>query len=535
MLEKMKIGRRLGVGFGVILALYIVLTAFALQRIYSLAYHHDQAYEHPFAVSTALHRINRNVIKIHDVLEHATDIDHKEAMAVLVDEIEALEEKVNDDFDIVGRLYLGDRMDYLEARAHFDKWMPVCDEIVALASEGRKAEAIQLERAVLMDELAQIEGGLAPLSAFAENMAKKLHDDAAESQDRAFRLMYALIALTILTIILLSRTITLSITEPLKKLSKATAEVGKGDLSTKIDVGTTDEIGELAADFNMMIANLQEATASRDEMNVEIEERMKLEEALKMANEALEDKVVERTKEVMEANVQLMRSEKLATIGRLSSSVGHELRNPLGVISNTAYFLKSRLGDEMDAKVKKHLDILTRTVSRANRVVSDLLDFSREKPIVLSMGDLNGLVVDALANVEVPKKVKVKKMLHVAPLDVEMDSAQMLHVIENLITNAVQAMPDGGSIEIESGVRNGHVELAIKDTGEGIPEDKLSQVFEPLYSTKVTGTGLGLAIVDGIVARHGGTVAVRSEEGAGTTFTVNLPRYSSEKGGGGAL
>ena len=327
-----------------------------------------------------------------------------------------------------------------------------------------------------------------------------------------------------------------SIYQPIKLLHYGTELIKAGDLELKVGTNARDEVGDLSRGIDSMTEKLTASLAvvmeTRDEMNIEIAERMKLEEALKRSNEALEGKVEERTKELVDANEQVVRSEKLAALGQFSSSVGHEIRNPLAIIAHSVYFLNMKLADK-DVKVKKHLHILMRTVERVDRVVTDLLDFSRETPLAMKKADLNRLVEEAISHVEVPERVSVKTDLREEAATVEMDSDQMLHVIENLVANAVQAMPGGGELEVVSGATDGYVELAVRDTGEGIDEEGLGKIFEPLYSTKKDGTGLGLAIVDGIVKRHGGTVEVTSEAGKGTKFTVRLPLMHGEGAAGG--
>jgi len=221
------------------------------------------------------------------------------------------------------------------------------------------------------------------------------------------------------------------------------------------------------------------------------------------------------------AQQQLIKAEKLATIGQLVASIAHELRNPLGVISNCVYFLKATL-TETDEETKETLEALDQTVARSNKVISDLLDFTRSRAPLLAEADLNQVVKDALGEVVVPEGVEV--VANLGDLSkVMLDAGQIQRVFLNVITNALQAMPKGGRLEVMTRQRNEFVEAAFKDTGEGIPQESLDRIFEPLFTTRAKGIGLGLTICKELVEGHGGTIKVKSEVGKGTTFTVRLP------------
>jgi PAS domain S-box-containing protein len=228
-----------------------------------------------------------------------------------------------------------------------------------------------------------------------------------------------------------------------------------------------------------------------------------------------------------EMQERLLRQEKLAAVGQLAGSVGHDLRNPLGVISNSAYYLNMRL-KEVDEKVKRHLDLLQAEVKRCNQIITDLLDFSRVAPPALENIDVNIVIKGTLTGMEVPENIAVKTHLDPNLPRTHADPGQIQRAFQNLISNAVQAMPEGGTLEIKTGVKDGFVEIAFKDTGEGIPEENLHKVFEPLFSTRAKGVGLGLAIVKGIIDGHEGRIEVESRVRKGTTCTVRLPVKGEE-------
>ena len=262
----------------------------------------------------------------------------------------------------------------------------------------------------------------------------------------------------------------------------------------------------------------------------DITERKRAEEALKGYSERLEEMVEKRTTGLRDAQEQLMRRERMAVIGQVGASVGHELRNPLGVIKNSVYYLNMKLGDA-DEKVKKHLKIMEREIARSNKIINDLLSFARGKKLVLQKTPINPIVQDALSRTEVPNEVAVMAELarDLPPLMADPDQVQQVFI--NLILNAAQAMPNGGRLQISTREKEGLIEVEFKDTGCGISEENLKKLFTPLFTTKARGIGLGLAVSKNIIEAHEGSIEVESpstglwtgEGGKGTTFRVKLP------------
>jgi len=255
--------------------------------------------------------------------------------------------------------------------------------------------------------------------------------------------------------------------------------------------------------------------------------RKKMEEQLKIYSQSLEQMVEERTKELRRAQDDLVRKEKLAVVGQLASSVGHELRNPLGVIGNSAYYLNMRLKDP-DEKIKKHVNILQREVERANKIISDLLDFSRASLPSLEKVEINSLLNSTLNHIKIPDNIILEAELSDKIPVVSADPGQIEQVFQNIILNAVQAMSTGGRLGIKTAVKDNFIEIKFNDSGKGIAEENLQDIFEPLYTTKTIGTGLGLSIVKSIVDKHQGQIEVESEPDKGTTFTVKLALYEKE-------
>ena len=254
----------------------------------------------------------------------------------------------------------------------------------------------------------------------------------------------------------------------------------------------------------------------------DITEQKRAEEALKEYSERLEEMVDERTKELRDAQEQLVRREKLAVLGQMSALVSHELRNPLGAISNAAYFLKITHSDA-DEITKEYLEIIAGEVRSADRIISDLLDFTRTRAPDRKEIGVSELMAQVLAKRPPPEGVEVTTEIAPDLPPVYVDTHQIRQVLGNLVTNAYQAMPEGGDLSIRAQVEEGVVALSVADTGMGISEENMAKLFEPLFTTKAKGLGLGLMVVKNLVEANGGSIEVESEVGKGSTFTVRLP------------
>jgi signal transduction histidine kinase len=225
-----------------------------------------------------------------------------------------------------------------------------------------------------------------------------------------------------------------------------------------------------------------------------------------------------------EAQEELVRKEKLATLGQLAGGVGHELRNPLGVIKNAVYYLNMVL--PADEKVRKHLEILDREVASANRIVTELLDFARTKVPVREAVGLGAIVRTALDRLLLPGAVTIELQLDESIPPALVDPQQVGQIILNFLLNAVQAMPEGGRMTVSTGEDRQGVFAAVEDTGGGIPTENLARIFQPLFTTKAKGIGLGLALARDLAVANGGQITVTSAVGRGSRFAVHFPKTS---------
>lgn len=224
------------------------------------------------------------------------------------------------------------------------------------------------------------------------------------------------------------------------------------------------------------------------------------------------------------AQQKLVERERLAAIGELSAVVAHEVRNPLGVLFNSIGAIRKLLGKGVDPSVDTLLAIMDEESTRLNHIVGDLLDFARPKTPSLTRERLDHVVLEAI---DVPRAdvFVVRAIADVPP--VPLDPRLMRQALQNLIDNAVQAMPSGGTLTVRVGLDEGgaarRARVDIEDTGSGIAPDVEDRIFEPFFTTRASGTGLGLAVVKRIIEGHRGQLEVKSAEGRGTTFTLWLP------------
>ncbi|RKY03651.1 hypothetical protein DRP77_05685 [Candidatus Poribacteria bacterium] len=254
--------------------------------------------------------------------------------------------------------------------------------------------------------------------------------------------------------------------------------------------------------------------------------------ALAIVNASLYESLERKVRELEEAQEtlrqkerQLIESEKFAAMGKMAASIAHEIKNPLVSIGGFARLVYRKVEDSM---IKESLQIIINETMRLENLLQNILSFSRPPEPKLELKDLNELVRQVIpivqqevANLE--NEIKIEVDIHPGRLMVWFDEAQIKQVLLNLCKNAIQAMPEGGTLSLRTGVKGGFAQISVSDTGVGIPKEHLNSLFTPFFTTKSTGTGLGLSVAKQVVVKHGGFIDVESEENVGSTFTINLP------------
>jgi two-component system sporulation sensor kinase B len=202
--------------------------------------------------------------------------------------------------------------------------------------------------------------------------------------------------------------------------------------------------------------------------------------------------------------------------------VGHDLRNPLTGIMGAAYYLKTKHGAELGIKGKEMLKSIENAINYSNKIINDLLEYSCELKLELTQTTPKAMLQKTLSLFEIPDKIQIINAVADKPI-VKADTGKMLIVFDNIIKNAVDAMPEGGTLTVKSRKVNGKLEVALTDTGIGMSEEVLSKLGSPLFTTKAKGMGFGLSICRRIVETHGGKISLESKIGKGTKVTVTIP------------
>lgn len=304
---------------------------------------------------------------------------------------------------------------------------------------------------------------------------------------------------------------------PIRKLSKGTREVANLNLDYTIDFASKDEMGELARSFNQMTRQLKAANEANQEWS-----------------STLEKKVMQKSEELKKAQAHLLLVEKIASLGKLSAVVAHEINNPLsGILTYAKLCLKmiqnpSSLSPEQNNSVVQFLSVIRDEAVRCGDIVKNLLVFAKKDFGKWTEESLNKIINNSLQLVK--HKIQIKELeLHqeLAEGDdlIYCDASGIQHILVALFINAIDATSKGGKLKVKTFLLNSaqEVQIVVSDTGSGIPEEILPHIFEPFVSTKES-TGLGLSVVYGIIQQHQGEIEVESEPNQGTTFVITLPK-----------
>ncbi|MDD4859121.1 MAG: ATP-binding protein [Dehalococcoidales bacterium] len=285
----------------------------------------------------------------------------------------------------------------------------------------------------------------------------------------------------------------------------------------------SDYAAELQTSNEKLQASEEELRAANEELEASNEELRATEEELRASNEEL----AAANEELKDAQEKVVRTEKLAAIGQLAGGVGHELRNPLGAIKNAVYYIRGKLEKselaQKEPRVMEFLGIADEEITSSNKIISDLLNFSRVGKPATSPARIETVINDAIAHTVIQENIAVNKTLPGDLPEIQIDTDLIRQVLVNLFTNAVQAMPEGGSLTVGAHRNGEFMEVAVADSGTGIKPENMKRLFDPLFTTKAKGIGLGLAVCKSIIDRHKGRIEVTSQIGKGTIFSIKLP------------
>jgi two-component system NtrC family sensor kinase len=321
--------------------------------------------------------------------------------------------------------------------------------------------------------------------------------------------------ITLVTAIACGVFIVLLINRPMRRLSKGMEELGNGNLDYRISVNSKDELGKMAKRFNEMSSKLKEAY-----------------ESIKEWSDTLNDKVNEKTEELKNIYSQVNQIEKLASLGKLSATVAHELNNPLEGILTYSKLISKKLNNRNEngdySRLIEYLQLISDESSRCGKIVKDLLLFSHKGYDELDKDDLISIIDKSITlidhHLEI-HKIEAVKEYEKESIEIFCNAQKIQQALISLYINSIEAMSNPGKIIIRVNTNEKNVFIRIIDEGTGISPKDLPHIFEPFYSTKEAskGTGLGLAVVYGIITNHKGSVKVEKTSERGTTFLITLP------------
>ncbi|MCA9743469.1 MAG: HAMP domain-containing protein [Deferribacteres bacterium] len=354
-------------------------------------------------------------------------------------------------------------------------------------------------------ELLVGEWQLAPEAKFGYILAIPFESIFQEIVEPVERTILVVAALALAAAILISYFISRQVVFPVQKLVSATEAVMAGDYAHPIAVDAQDEIGYLAEKFDTMRQALQKQMKTLATKNDE------LQQALQMLEKTQQD---------------LVQSEKLAATGKITAQLSHELNNPIHNVQSCLERARRKIGDSQ--KANEYLDLAHTEIVRMGKLVRQMLDFYRPAAYEREMVAINAIIEQVLqASQQRFEESAVSIATTLDPLlpKVSASSDQLKQVFLNLTSNALDAMPDGGQLEICTHAQNGQLEIHFKDTGIGIAEDQIGNIFDAFYTTKsrASGVGLGLSVSYGIIKSHGGKISAHSQPGKGAQFTIQLP------------
>ncbi|MGR3177651.1 MAG: ATP-binding protein [Candidatus Anammoxibacter sp.] len=489
MFKNKKIGYRIGFAFFIITLLITAVTIFGINRMEFLSNITVRMYMHPFTVSNVVLHINTNIIKIHremkDIVLAKSDEDIIGSSTI----VDNLEKSVLDDFKVITERFLGSKEMYGESLELFIAWKPIRDEVISLMRSGERDKAVGITRGKGALHVKRLEESVGHLTEFALSKAASFFNDAMSAKNHALSLMYLLIILAVVLSIVFSIFITRSIVKPIVLLRDSARKIGKGELDTKIDIMSNNEIGELASSFRDMAKNLKASQR------------------------------------------RLIQSEKMSALGVMAAGIAHEMNNPLMGISGYVEYCRklTPVTDERHTLLGKAENGIKQCVN----IVKNLLMFARleaednEGLQMVNCSDILEDTLDLLTYRIRDEQVSISKNYDNDTPKVNVIVSAIRQVFQNILSNALDSFEKSSTRNININMTKiaKYVQITITDTGSGIATENLDKIYDPFFTTKPVGkgTGLGLSITKSIIESQKGEIICESKLGEGTVFKVRLP------------
>jgi signal transduction histidine kinase len=334
-------------------------------------------------------------------------------------------------------------------------------------------------------------------------------------------LLYTMSTIVVLDLVLVLGVVLLVwrlVIRPIRRVERYAVAVSTGARDTAFIRGQSfhGEIEKLRGAMERMVGMLDRRYDELQESKSE----------LARYRDTLEELVLQRKRQLEQATAELVHAERMAALGQVAATVGHELRNPLGTVKNALFSVGESLDGAQAARVRRSLELAERNVQRCDRIISELLEYAKKRAPRIEPTTLDTWLSGVLDECTVPGSIELHRALD-SGVVLSVDREILRRAVENVVTNSVQAMGEEGAagtrMDVETHVRAQRAEIVVTDRGSGITDEVLERMWEPMYSTKPFGVGLGMSIVRSAMEDHGGGVEVQSRPGTGTTITLWLP------------
>ena len=316
------------------------------------------------------------------------------------------------------------------------------------------------------------------------------------------RITVALVVIALIAAFILGFLIVRMIIRPVHNMAVTAEAISTGDLSQKVEVVRNDEIGLLGRAFNSMTTQLKNLIDN------------------------LEQKIAERTRQLKDAQTELLNQERLTALGKVTATIAHEIRNPLATVNTSIFSIGAAMEKNETARIKRALNLAERNIKRCDNIITELLDYTKKLEIRRTKTNIDMWMNGILDEQSFPDGIECGRTLS-SGLVVPIDSEHMRRAVINVITNAVHALSDenssGNELVVETTGTDNILEIRISDNGPGITDEVQARLFEPLFSTKDFGVGLGLSITKDIMGKHNGGIRIESNVGEGTTVILWVP------------